>query len=1152
MALLQLQTLGGYAVRGEGAPFDNFATDKVRALLAYLALEPDQPHRRSHLATLLWADWDERSALSNLRKSLFRLRQALDEIVPGAAEELLDSARHTIQLKSTLVEVDALQFQAWLRESEQHQHADPYRCTTCRERLVAAAGLYRGDLLQGLLLSGAQPFEEWLTVQQEWLHRQAMSLLEGLADAFQADGSYDAAIDFASRQLALEPWRESTHRQLMLLYATTGQQALAIRQYEKCRLVLAEELGVLPAAETEQLLAAIREDRVSLELASPPPPMPLHHFPAQVTTFLGREQNVDSLLARLTDPEVRLVTLVGFGGSGKSTLAIKAAVRLAEEGQSFADGAWFVPLQAVNNHDILVTTLGNQFGLTFAPSKSPDQQIIDFLGNQQILLVLDNYEQLLPETGFVERLLQETPNVTLLITSRVPLDLRAEWRMPVDGLSVPSEHSSASEVQMNESARLLESIAQQIDPEFRITPANAPAIAHICRRLDGMPLALEIAGNWLRIHTPEELANQIESSLDFLVASRRDTPERHRSLQAVFDHSWDLLSSAQQTALARLSCFEGNFSLAAARAVTDTTVQELTTLLDHALIRRHVTGRYSLHPVLREFAQARLTGTAALFDEHSRWHLRRLAEISDRFNTYEAASATEQVDQELEDVRRAWSWAVKNERTERLNDSLNGLAAYYQAKGLFAEARDIFSEAASTLSVADNTSAQSLANRLHLTEATFRLKLGESERAIALADEVQRTAAEPTRTAALLFLGQAHNFQGNYDEAVAYLEEAMSHLEAQGDRAGLARGWYQIGSIHRFRNDYVRSIAAYKQSLALDRQLHNELGQSETHAGLGLVYKHTGDYQAAISHLQQARSIAESMNHRENIARFSQNLGLVYWQMEDLDQALTHYRQALKTAEEIQHYRGMAVCLGSIGVLHRRRHEYQAALDYYERALALSTQIGDQADRAIQFGNIGNIYMDLGQFEQAIAYQQQALAIDRQLGITEGVGRHLGNIGDCLKDQGRFAEARPYFEEAIPLLREVGARYYLCWQLISLAEVLLGLGEFDQVAALAGEGETIARQIDRRPYHFLASLVKVQLEQQNGTSGNAMALLDELALTYDLPEEQAGIAYLKWELSDDPVRREEAIRLNADLFATTGAFRFDQRLKALQRTADGD
>ncbi|MEZ4539527.1 MAG: tetratricopeptide repeat protein [Chloroflexota bacterium] len=1141
MTLLALRLLGGFAAEVRGAPFDAFATDKVRALLAYLALESPQAQRRAHLATLFWPDWDERSALANLRKSLFRLRQALEAAAPGLAGQALEITHHTVAFRAGAAEVDALTFQSLLAESDAHAHAGLERCPTCRERLVWAADLYRGDLLAGLSVPAARPFEEWLTVRQERLHRQALDLLHLLTSAYQHEGAHETAIAYANRQLALEPWRESAHRRLMTLLALTGEEEQAIRQYDKCRQILDEELGVLPSAETERLLQEISRSRGRVTAPAASVGMRLHGFPAQATTFLGRGGEIDILLDRLRNPDVRLLTLTGYGGSGKTSLAVRAATRFASEG-IFPGDAWFIPLTTVANPALLATTVGAHLGLSFEAEHEPEQQVIDFLKLAPALLVLDNYEQLLPDSRLVQRILREAPQTTMLITSRAPLDLRAEWRVPIEGLTIPAAESSLDALRSNESAQLMVTIARQLEPRFGIDDDNGAAIARICRRLDGLPLALEIAANWLDIYSPNELAAQLDAGLGLPAATRRDTPDRHRSLQIVFNHSWALLNSIERTTLARLTCFQSHFSPAAARAVTGASAGVLHTLLNHALLRRYAGSRYGLHPVLREYAGEKLDQAEITYRLHAGWFLRRVADRSTMFSTLEAAAAIALIDETLDDIRQAWQWAIDNRHMVWLGLGLDGLAAYYEYKGLYHEGRDALSAAAIA---AQEMGEGTLAGRLWLAEAAFRLKLGERKQALSSAEMVRDMADEATLTAALLLLGRIHEHSGDYEAAIAILEQAMRRLEAQGDSPDLAEGLGQIAHLHRQRNAYDRSIPVYKQALAVNRRLDNLPGMAGDHAGLGLAYKDMGEYEAAIDHLAKAREIAIALGHRELVARFTQNVGLVYWQMDRLDEALVYYQEALSIAESINHLRGMSICLSTIGILHRRRYQYDEALTHYRRAKNLMEQIGDQANLSMVLGNMGNLYMDLGQFEQAEAYHQRALAIDRQLGVTEGVARHLGNIGDALKIQGRWYEARPFFEEGIPMLRGINGRYYLCWQLVSLAEVLFMLEEKEAAAALAAEGKVLAEKVDRRQYHFEAALLEARMAAAHDTEG-PVVLPVSIYERYDLPEERAQIAFTTWQLAPTEDNRGEALRSAEAMLAESGVYRYRRMLEQLR------
>lgn len=264
MTPLVLNLLGAFSVTVSTAPQQGtaFATDKVRGLLAYLALEPAQAHRRETLAALFWPEISHQSALTNLRQTIHRLREGLDRLAPGSSDALFVITHQTLQLKPTAVTVDAIRFTTLLAESERHTHADLAACEACLARLGQANALYRGELLAGFGLGDAAPFEEWLLLRRELYHQQALLALQKLTDAHEHRGDYDQAHTYASRQLALDPYREEAHRQVMRLLALRGLTNQALTQYERCCQLLRDELGVPPADETVQLMAQIRSGKL--------------------------------------------------------------------------------------------------------------------------------------------------------------------------------------------------------------------------------------------------------------------------------------------------------------------------------------------------------------------------------------------------------------------------------------------------------------------------------------------------------------------------------------------------------------------------------------------------------------------------------------------------------------------------------------------------------------------------------------------------------------------------------------------------------------------------------------------------------------------------------------------------------------------------
>lgn len=1149
MALFNLRLLGSFQAEIEHKPLVHFPTSKVRAFLAYLAVESEQPHLRTQLAALLWGEWDEQAARANLRKTLLRLRQALDQSAPGLGDALLDISRDAVQMRPDQIAVDVLTFRAYHKQVKAHSHADVAGCTLCLERLANATALYQGDLLAGLEVNDAPQFEEWLAVQREHLYEQALASLSLLSDAYLQRDDFERGLLYAKQQIHLQPWREEAHRQAMQALASLGRREEAIAQYERCRRVLYEELGITPDPETERLLAAIQSgEAVSrvVRAAQKPARATLHNFPARLTPFIGREDAVATVQERLRDPACRLLTLLGAGGLGKTTLAVESVAQFAAAGDLFPDGCYFIPLVTATASDHVVTAIGEQLDVTFRQGADPEAQLLSAMADRAMLLVLDNYEQVAGETEFLERILAATSRVMLLITSRAPLNLRAEWRLPLSGLSVPQESAPLNQVAAHTAVQMFQSTAQRVDPGFRLTTENAELIGAICRSLAGMPLALEIAAGWLKLHSLETLARRIEAGVDFLTTQARDMPERHRSLRVVFEQSWQLLSPVEREAYARLTCFRGSFSMEAAIQVAEISVATLTTLLDHALVQRAQDDRFSLHPVLLQFANSYLESADALYDRHADWFLNRVAGAAPFFATSNAPAAIAVIRMDLDDVRSAWQWAVETRRTALLSQSLDGLLFFYQFRGYYREGRHNF--AAAVQSLAQMPEEQMLVNRLRLAQSACAARLGDSTAAISLARQVVDSGDEHNRAAATMALGELHELRGEYSEAIAYLEEARRRMAEHGDTIKLAEVLDRMSRVYRSWDQLDEGIDVLSQALVINQRMGNEAGAAENHANLGLSYKDQGIFPKAIYHIEQAIALARKLNHRENTARFTQNLGLVYWQMEELEEALDCYQQALAMAEELESKRGTAMCAGGIGVIMRRLYRYDEALTYLQRALRLAEEIGDRAMQATQQGNIGNVYMNLGEYQRGIGYHERAAELDRAAGATGGVSRHLGNIGDVMRRQGRYQEALPYFEEAVVQLRQIKSPYNLSWILVSYAEALHALGRFDEAQAANEEGGRLAAELGRRPVEFSSRLLSARLTARTDLL-SALAALDTLRLQFTDLEYQAEIAYAQWEFTQEVTAHRRALQLYERLVITTGKFRHRERLQALDQAS---
>ena len=467
---LALSLLGGVHIALDGAPLTGFVTLKSQALLCYLAVT-GRPHSRDALAALLWGDTPEEDAKASLRQVLWNLQK-----VVGAHVSI---TRQTVAFDRSVphwLDVDA--FSSATR-------AGSARAIGAYSRLAEAVDLYAGDFLAGFYVRDAPEFDEWAAAKREHLRQHALGALEQLAEHQARRGAYSTASEYLGRLLQLDPWREDAHRQRMLLLYYAGRRDAALSQYASLRSVLQSELGEEPAEETTTLYRRIRTGAVE----RPVPPPARHNLPAPPTPLLGRQDELVQLTGLLEDPACRLLTLLGPGGIGKTRLALQVAQDHVDD---FADGVFFVSLASIHNLDLVVQAIVDALKVEAGARRSAPERLSDWLKSRQLLLVLDNFEHLLPAAPLIARLLAACPALTVLATSRAPLHLRGEYEFPVPPLSLPDPGRADPPDRLTDYAavRLFLERARTVRPEFALTAGNAAAIAAICCRLDGPPLAM--------------------------------------------------------------------------------------------------------------------------------------------------------------------------------------------------------------------------------------------------------------------------------------------------------------------------------------------------------------------------------------------------------------------------------------------------------------------------------------------------------------------------------------------------------------------------------------------------------------------------------------------------------------------------------------
>jgi predicted ATPase/transcriptional regulator with XRE-family HTH domain len=422
------------------------------------------------------------------------------------------------------------------------------------------------------------------------------------------------------------------------------------------------------------------------------------NLPSPTNPLVGRKHELAEIVGLITNSECRLLTIVGLGGVGKTRLALQVAHDLSDANSSpFSDGLCFVPLASVISTQNIPKAIAGAIGFDISGPLSPENQLLNYLNNRTMLLVLDNVEHLLDGVEFFSKILERAPRVKLLVTSRERLNLSCEWVFDLHGLPVPPSDMD-KELENYSAARLFLDRVQQAKTRFSLRREDRPVVGQICRMLDGIPLGIELAAAWVRTLPLCEIAAEITNDLDFLTSSARDIPERHRSLRVVFDHSWNRLSSAERRTLHHLSTFKGGFTRQAAEEVTEFHISVLNSLIDKSLLRRSESARYELHELVRVYAATRLADKpeeeAAAQQYHGMFFLSMVRDAMPDLQSIRQKEALGRLSVEMANIRLAWAWAVAQDRIDLLREAAWSLWYFFDLRSYYREAEAAFANAA--------------------------------------------------------------------------------------------------------------------------------------------------------------------------------------------------------------------------------------------------------------------------------------------------------------------------------------------------------------------------------------------------------------------------------------------------------------------------
>lgn len=1062
--MLSLSLLGPFQSHLNERPLTQFHTTKAQALLIYLAVEAHQTHQREALMALLWPGLPLQSAQQSLRQTLYRLRQVIepDELtVPFILAERFTLAWNP----DAPLLLDVAQFETLSglgRSTAEWQQA---------------ADLYRGEFLTDFYLSDSEVFEEWSRSRRAAYQRTAQELLQRLAAHHLGQNAYTEAETAARRNLELDYFQEAAHRQLVEILAQGGRRQEALTHYDTLRQRLRDELAIEPEEETAELITAIRTGQLNSpapaspagrkpslpvithpNLSTPSQPLP-NNLPIPPTPFIGREAELSSLDELMNQENGRLVTIVGPGGMGKTRLALAWAIHQAHRQNDrsphpYRHGINFLNLAPLPSADLILPTLANV--LNFSIQKSSDreqrphkQQILDYLCQKQMLLLMDNFEHLVDGADLVADILAAAPHIKILVTSRERLNLRQEQVYPIQGLEFPDWETPEDAAEYTAVQLFLQSARRNI-PDFALTGGDdLTYLSRICRLVAGMPLAIELAAAWVELLSLEEIAAEIQQGLDILETELRDVPPRQRSVRATIDYSWQKLNESEREIFTRLAVFRGGFTREAAQTISGASLRQLSHLQNKSLLQVDREGhRYQLHELLRQYAAEKLAHNAELTADvsgrHAHYYARFLADQKPLLHGPQESETLRKLDQDRENTDAAWHWLVAHKEVQPLLDSITSLIIYHTYRTRIQEGVARCLQIINWCSTpADDGEKLLLVRALNWHSSLTFNYLFEQETV-----EANLTQAADLLTGLSGSLSQSgfdldddwafnHFIFGQYlqpgviasDRAMEHFENALRFYRQAGNLLGMVRtlDWLSGVKFYNYhsRGGYKAALELSEQALTLARTIKSNKLMTELISNVGTIALQAGDMPLMARLMVEVEKALIQLKEEGNTAEQEQLLERYAWMLSvagEPDAALAAQLEFQELRQEL----GLPIHMVSEFQLSQKLAHlgrYAEARERSDISMALVHQYPNEWALGLNLINLGMISLATGEAETAETVLRQGLVMQEKLENGLDLSGNLANLGLALCRLGNYTEAKERLLASLQLA--VSAHAYL-------------------------------------------------------------------------------------------------------------------------------
>ena len=935
--MLEVRLIGKFEIKYDGKPVI-ISSRAAQSIFAYLILNAGTSYRREKLAGMFWPDATEEKARAYLRHELWSIRKAL----PSNEFLLSDDLNITFDSSADY----------WLDRDVLEKLAE----AASADELIAALVVYHGEFLPGF-------YDDWIIIEREHLQSVYEQQMARLLELLESEKRWHETLKWAEQWISLGEAPETAYRYLMTAYDALGDRAKIASTYERCVQAL-RALDLEPSEETHSL-ALKRTSKLNI-------PIPL-------TSFVGREKELKEVADLFS--KFRLVTLTGSGGVGKTRLAIQVVADVME---GFPDGVWFLDLAPLSDPALLPNTLANVLGLRDSGELPITEVLINYFRSRTALVIFDNCEHLIESCAqLIHSLLTSCQNLSILATSREALRISGEvpYRVPSLEIPKPTVEISIDEISNMESLRLFIERAAVASPSFAVSQQNVLAIAQICQRLDGIPLAIELAVARTNLLTVEQISNRLDDRFNLLTDGLRSALPRHQTLRATIEWSYDLLSERERILFRRLAVFMGGWTLDAVEKVctgssiiSSEVLELLFQLVNKSLVTAEASqngSRYKMLETIRQYANEKLgeSGESHVFQNRHLGYFLNLAETAEpHLLGPKQLEWLARLDADYENLRAALEWVLSKDVPEL---SLRLCAAL----GIFWRIRSYFLEGSKWLKSALSKHSQN--PEAAETRARVRVLYQDAHLAIAM-DEIEHSTTSANLSLALasdgtdrrdiaiarFYVGLALDWRHKGDVAAPLMEQSLVEFQELKDSYWEAFSFRHLSYLLQMQGKLKRGEWT-AQALELARKAGERLNLADALWDYSILFRHTDRIDEGMKYVEEADMLYQQIGSRINWTPAA--FAVIAWLKGDYEKARAKWTEMRESLELLGERNSRSVMVANLGILAAEEGDLNQARIYLEEALATAQVLGNQdfvARRLIQLGNVYYLAGNVGAFKQ--------------------------------------------------------------------------------------------------------------------------------------------------------------------------------------------